>query len=106
MSAIHTMAPQEANTTSNPVRSAGGLSTSDCTKLPGTPVSAESARAAATASPEKSSPVTSAPIRASDNVSSPKWHCRCSSFWAFTSPIPSRTMGSRMLLPALNAAVR
>ena len=41
-----------------------------------TPARAASAAAAVSAGPEKSTPVTFAPARASETVSVPTWHCR------------------------------
>src|SRR5271168_51996 len=63
-------------------------------------------RASPIALSEKSTPVTFAPSRAHDIVSSPKWHCRCSSDLPRTSPTSRSSIGLRRFSPALNSASR
>ena len=70
---------------------AGASYRSDWTNVASIPRSAASARAAATASALKSRPVTFAPRRAQESVSSPKWHWRWSSVRPSTGPISSRS---------------
>ncbi len=69
----------------------GSPSTSDRTNVAGIPTSAASPRAATIASSLKSTPVTVAPSRAHDSVSSPKWHWRWSSVLPSTLPTSSRS---------------
>ena len=102
-------APQEVNTTSKePDSLSGRLSTSLCTKVARAerPTSSASARAVLIPSPEKSTPVTTAPRRAQLSVSRPKWHCRCSSVVPSPTSGPSSpsSMALSEVLPALNPA--
>ncbi len=72
-------APIPVKTRSNapcPAASAAAY-TSDSTNLASAPVCSASARACLIAGPEKSTPVIDAPSLASEIVSVPMWHCRC-----------------------------
>ena len=83
-------APQEVKTTSKePDSLSGRLSTSLCTNVArlARPTSRPARAPSLIPSPEKSTPVTTAPRRAQLRVSRPKWHCRCSSV------VPSPTSG-------------
>ena len=53
---------------------------------------------------EKSSPLTSAPRRAQDKVSSPIWHCRCTSRRPDTEPDLGTSNGRSVDAPARNPA--
>ncbi len=98
--------PHDVNTTSNwPSSTSGSDSTSLWMKVARAerPTSSARARACAIASPEKSAPVTTAPILAQLSVSRPKWHCRCSRdvpSW-MSGPSSSRSMFVSELRPLL-----
>jgi hypothetical protein len=53
---------------------------------------------------EKSSPLTTAPRRAQDSVSSPMWHCRCTSRRPDTEPTSRVSNGRSVDAPARNPA--
>jgi hypothetical protein len=69
---------------------------------PGRPSEAASDLAASIAGAEKSSPLTSAPRRAQDSVSSPMWHCRCTSRRPATGPTSATSNGCSVDAPARN----
>ena len=94
-SAIQHSTPYEAKTRSKPPSTwLGRCWESASTKAASMPASAASPRARSTATGEKSRPVALAPRRANDSVSSPKWHCRCSTSSPSTSPTEARTSSS------------
>ena len=76
--------------------------TSAHTNLAGRPSAAASEDAASMAGAEKSSPLTTAPSRAQDNVSSPMWHCRWTSERPATEPTSDTSNGRNDDAPARN----
>ena len=102
MSGSHTSAPMPVYTMSNrcPPKAATASYTSETTNAASMPSERASEAAADTAGAEKSSPLTSAPRRAQDSVSSPMWHCRCTSRFPVTSPASAASKGRSVLAPA------
>jgi hypothetical protein len=94
------------NTSSKPpVPSTSGASyTLDSTKVTSAPAPAAIARAWATDADEKSRPVIVAPSRASEIVSVPMWHCRCTPRRPSTSPRRGRSKRTTSLMCVGSAA--
>ena len=100
-----TTVPNEVNTTSKPppdTRPALVTSASWKRDTPSRPVRRARSAAWRTAAGEKSMPTTSAPRRAQDRVSMPKWHCRCSRRLPETSPSARRSTCPSVLFPRRN----
>ncbi len=87
-------------------RTTAAAYTSDWTNVASAVVSEASFRAAATAAPEKSRPVMEAPSRASEIVSVPMWHCRCTPRSPETSPSRGRSNRTTSLMKSGSARKR
>jgi hypothetical protein len=87
-----------------PAKAAAASYTSATTNVADKPSDAARAEAAEMAGAEKSSPLTNAPRRAQDKVSSPIWHCRWTSERPDTEPTSDVLNGRSEDAPARNPA--